>query len=456
MFKYRFILYDGQYNRLCHPVYKQDLALEWAFESQQYFRRANLSGQLVFVGADFDWIMSKDFEQKIYVYLSVDWNDSGTWQNYWTGSFHQTDCTINYDDKKITVKPNVEDRYTKILAGMEKEYDLIKLTPAVQPVNMTRRPMLQIYSAGEEVVSCFLSSMAWEQECESVTDDNRLIDDYHFGQIGEYAEFAFGDNYFIGTVLSHGLDTGEWNDFGNNGTYQMNYFKSYISSAQDVVFRNGIRVYINGTQTLIWEYYQDSTTGWELIPSEFTLSAKQTGYSDQTTTQTVSKIYGRWCVAANLTDCYPIAQDDIVTYNRNYKYCKPYSGDNIVTMNYEMSTTPTQWGINNAGKYYKEPTNDTPYAKKYFPISRSTWGNASLWYMQTDTTRTAEEALRVPTVLRDAFTIEAVIKALLNQIDSGLWFDGTSTYSQYRPKVTCWWQNIRSPRRKHLSRLQRC
>ena len=62
MFKYRFILYDGQNNRLCHPVYKQDLAVEWAFESQQYFRRANLSGQLVFVGADFDWIMSKDFE----------------------------------------------------------------------------------------------------------------------------------------------------------------------------------------------------------------------------------------------------------------------------------------------------------------------------------------------------------------------------------------------------------
>ena len=450
MFKYRFILYDGQNNRLCHPVYKQDLALEWAFESQQYFRRANLSGQLVFVGADFDWIMSKDFEQKIYVYLSVDWNDSGTWQNYWTGSFHQTDCTINYDDKKITVKPNVEDRYTKILAGMEKEYDLIKLTPAVQPVNMTRRPMLQIYSAGEEVVSCFLSSMAWEQECESVTDDNKLIDDYHFGQIGEYAEFAFGDNYFIGTVLSHGLDTGEWNDFGNNGTYQMNYFKQYITSAQDVVFRNGIRVYLNGTQTLIWEYYQDSTTGWQLIPSEFTLSAKRTGYSDQTTTQTVSKIYGRWCVAANLTDCYPIAQDDIVTYNRNYKYCKPYSGDNIVTMNYEMSTTPTQWGINNAGKYYKEPTNDTPYAKKYFPISRSTWGNASLWYIQTDTTRTAEEALRVPTVLRDAFTIEAVIKALLNQIDSGLRFDGTSTYSQFlfgsNPLLNNWGRLVISPK----------
>ena len=317
MIKYRFILNDGTNNRLSNPIYKDDLALEWAFESQQYFRRANLGGNLVFIGADFDWIMAVDFEQKIMVTIQVDWTNSGTWQNYWQGSFHQTDCTINFDDKKITVKPNVEDRYNKILAGLEKEYDLIKLTPAIQSVNLTRRPMLQIYSAGEEVVSCFLSSMAWEQECESVSDVNKITNDYHFGKIGEYVEITFGSNTFIGTYPNHGLDTGEWNDFGSNSNYKMNYFQEIVSTGQNVAYRDGIRVYRANTQVLIWEYQQESTQGFLVIPSEFTLVAQQSGYGNQTATNVTSAIYGRWCVAAQLSDCYAIEQNDLVSYNRN-------------------------------------------------------------------------------------------------------------------------------------------
>ena len=448
MIKYRFILNDGTNNRLSSPIYKDDLAIEWAFESQQYFRRSNLSSQLVFVGADFDWLMAVSFEQKIMLTIQVDWNGTGAWHNYWQGSFHQTDCTINYDDKKISVKPITEDRYTKILAGLDKEYDLISLTPAVQPVNLTRRPMLQIYSTGEQVVSCFLSSMAWEQECEATTDVGRLIDDYHFGQIGQYMEFSFGTNIFVGTKIPHG--TGEWNDFGNNGTYQMNYFQEMLSVEQDVVFRNGVRVYYINTNILIWQYSQESQDGFDDLPSTFTLHAERTGYTDQETTLVVSQIFGRWCVAAQLTGCEPIPQNDIVTYNRNYKYCKPYSGNDIITMCYDMSDTPTEWGINNAGKYYTQPANDITHGIKYFPVSRSSWGNASLWYTQDANTRYAEEELRVPTRLRDAFTIEAAIKVLIGQIDSTITFDATSAYSVFlygtNPLLSDWGRLVISPK----------
>lgn len=430
MIKYRFILNDGTNDRLSSPIYKDDLALEWAFESQQYFRRANLGGNLVFIGADFDWIMSVDFEQKIMVTIQVDWTNSGTWQNYWQGSFHQTDCTINYDDKKITVKPNVEDRYNKILAGLEKEYDLIKLTPAIQPVNLTRRPMLQIYSAGEEVVSCFLSSMAWEQECESVSDVNKITDDYHFGKIGEYIEISFDSNTFIGTYPNHGLDTGEWNDFGSNSNYKMNYFQEIVSTGQNVAYRDGIRVYRANTQVLIWEYQQESTQGFLVIPSEFTLIAQQSGYGNQTATNITSAIYGRWCVAAQLSGCYAIEQNDLVTYNRNYKYCKPYDGIEIVEMTYNSSSTPTEWGVRTDGTYYVKPREDD-FANNFFPVARSTWGKASLWYVHGMYVEALESNLRVNTLLRDAFTLEAVIKALLSEIDSTIQFDATSTYSQF-------------------------
>lgn len=453
MVNYRFILNNGTSNRLSHPIYKDDLSIEWTFESQKYFRRANLSGQLIYVGDDFDWIMAVSFEQKIMLTIQVDWNGTGSWQNYWQGSFHQTDCTINYDDKKISVKPNVEDRYTKILAGMEKEYDLIKLAPAVQPVNMTRRPMLQIYTKGEDVVSCFLSSMAWEQECEAVDNDNTLTNTYHFGPIGIYADFVMTNNItFSGTLYNHGAGTGEWNDYGNNGTYYFCYWQRVEYLSGDYYYYNGIRAYRMSDNALIWEFSQvvvtpEQNDAYLALPDTFTMQAKKAGFSNQNCTMTKSTIYGRWCVAAQLSGCLPIPTSDIVTYNRNYKYCKPYDGNNeIIEMSYEVSTTPTEWGMNDDGKYYVKPTGNN----NYFPVARSRWGKSSLWYKQAYEERFIEESLRVPTRLRDAFTLEAVISVLLGQVDNSITFAATSAYSQFlfgtNPLLSDWGRLVISPK----------
>ena len=430
MIHYQFIVNNGTESRTCYPRWKADTAISYAFEQQQMFRRAQLSNNLIFVGTDYDWLMATDFEAKFTVQIKADWTGSGYYSNYWAGSFHKTDATINVDKKMFSVKPTVEDRYNAILAGLEKEYDLIKLTPAIQPVHLTRRPMLQIYSAGEEVVSCFLSSMAWEQECESVTNVGKILDDYHFGKIGEYVEISFDSNVFIGTKQSHSNTSGEWNDYGNNGTYKMNYYQEIYSVGQNVVFRNGIRVYRNGTQVLIWEFYQESLSGFNELPDEFTLAAQQSGYSNQPAQMTTSQIFGRWCVAAQLEGCYAIDQDDLVTYNRNYKYCKPYDGDEIIEMTYNSSDTPTEWGVRTDGTYYVKPREDT-FAYNLFPVARSTWSKASLWYVHNLYVEALETNLRVSTLLRDAFTLEAVIKALLSQIDNTIQFDGTQLYSRF-------------------------
>lgn len=160
MARYRFTLNNGTENRICYPRWKADTSLDFVFEQNQMFRRATLSSNLVFVGSDYDWIMATDFEQKISVVISADWAENGTYTAYWSGAFHRTDCTINTDNKSVKVKPIVDDRYNKILAGLDKEYDLIKLLPAIQPVTTIRRPLLQIYSANENIVSCFLSGMS--------------------------------------------------------------------------------------------------------------------------------------------------------------------------------------------------------------------------------------------------------------------------------------------------------
>lgn len=438
MAKYRWILSykagNNTYTRECVPNWKDDLSKEYSFETGQLFRRAALSGNITFLGADYDWLMAIPFGAKINVELKIQWVVNGSYQNYWNGYFYITDCTVNVDNKSIKVKPSVADRYNAILAGLEKEYDLIKLTPAIQPVHLKRRPMLQIYTAGEEVVSCFLSTMSWEQECESVNNDSDLRDDYHFGQIGQYIEFHFGTNTFIGTKVEHGLDTGQWNDFGDNGTYRMDYFQDATYDFTQWVLTNGLRVYLSGTQTLVWEFSQTTTaslqTGYLEIPDTFTLTAKATGYTDQEVEQLKTAIYGRWCIAADLEGSYAIKSDDIVPYNRNYKYCIPYQGIDVIEMTYNASTTPTEWGVRDDGKYYVKPREDTALNMS-FPVARSRWSKASIWYEYSAPQELMESSLRVDTYLRDAFTLEAVIKALLSQIDNTILFDGTQVYSQF-------------------------
>ena len=116
MVRYRFILRNTT-DHIARPIWKSDLAKEYAFESGQMFRRATLSGDLTFIGKDYDWIMAQPFSAKIIVILQVSWAQPDVWTGtYWQGEFYRTDCTINVDDKTIKVKPNVSDRYNNILA----------------------------------------------------------------------------------------------------------------------------------------------------------------------------------------------------------------------------------------------------------------------------------------------------------------------------------------------------
>ena len=308
MAKYKWFLSYSSYTRECRPVWKDDLAKEYAFEQGQYFRRATLSGNITFLGADYDWIMAIPFGTKISVTLQIQWTDGGSYQNYWNGSFYITDCTINVDDKTISVKPNVEDRYNKILAGLDKEFDLIKLKPYAQYVNYKRRPLLQIYSLGDSIVSCFLGGMAWEQDV-SIDDAtaSQLQDDYHFGLIQEYVNITFEaaphllQDGLFGTWVNHGNEEGEWRDFGtDNGIYYATYFQTMeVVHSEQYNCTNGIRIYSESVgNTVLWEYSQttESTTpyGWSGIPNSFELEAKIQSQSNLNATQHRTDVFGRW------------------------------------------------------------------------------------------------------------------------------------------------------------------
>lgn len=444
MAKYKFILSNGSQTHIAIPIWKSDLSKVYAYEQEHKFMRATLSDSLVFLADDYDWIMAQSFEQKILITIQVDWQENGTFVDYWQGSFHQTDCTINLDDRSVKVKPNVEDRYNKILAGLEKEYDLIKLTPANQPVEMTRRAMLQIYTPSEDVVNCFLGGMAWEQEV--ANDDfteSELEDDLHFGLVGEFIQITFEDapsgltNGFYGT-WEHGMRQGEWPDFSSeDGVYYMTYFQSMDDEGGLWHYYNGLRIYAIGGTTVLWEFKQTTTseTGideYPPIPSTFIM--RGSGGADLTGSWTSTPIYGRWLLGHEFAGSYKIPSNDLVTNNRNYRYCYPYIMSDIIRMTTRNSTEPTEWGIRPDGNYYLPPTftyDEQFLIRGVYPLSRSAWGYASIWLVWWDSVAFTEQQLWTDMTLRDAYTLEAVISVLLGQIDPTITFAATSAYSEF-------------------------
>ena len=157
--KYRFYLNAGREQVRVNPIYKDDLAKELELETGQQFYRAKLSGKINFVRDDYDFINDKSFDTE-FIFRIEQSDDGGlSFFPYYTGKFMKTDCEWNNDDKKVTVQPDVYDQYNNVLAGLEKEYNLIELAPQITQLNYKKRPLIQIYIPGDSVVCCFFWGM---------------------------------------------------------------------------------------------------------------------------------------------------------------------------------------------------------------------------------------------------------------------------------------------------------
>lgn len=440
MVQYKWILQYSTQTHEAFPIWKDDLTLDYAFEQNQQFRRTALSTNIKFVGDDYTWIMNRPFGVKILLTIKAQWTHGAAYEDYWHGAFYITDCTINRDDQSITVKPSVEDRYTKILAGLDKEFDLIKLKPAQHYVNMKRRPMLQVYRPGEEIVSCFSGGLAWEQEVtDSSVSEYALYNDYFFGVIGSFVFISFEDaptgltTGMVGTWNNHGNDEGEWQDFGNDeGVYYMTYYQ--MRNASDTAF-NGLKIYEVGTNRLLYTFEQYSTgQGFLPIPSSFTMESTDESVPNLNASWTQTNIYGRWCVAQYFEGMRRVPSNDIVAYNRNYKWCYRYNSASCVVATSRGSSEPTKWGKKPDGNYYEEPLltpDEQLLVLGQFPVARSTWQTWSLWLQWGNIQQVEDMTLSAQRELRDAYPIEAVISVLLKEVDTSLSFAADTAHSLF-------------------------
>lgn len=409
---YRFELSAGIDTQDAYPIYGNDLSKDFERQSNEQFFRAKLSGKLTFQCDDYDFISARSFDTQFLFKIFISYTGGALWQNYWQGTFWKTDCEFNEDDKTVTVTPTVDDQYNAVLAGMEKEFDLISLAPAIERIKFDKRPMIQIYSLGSTTMACFLSGMYWEQECHAVTNANNLRNTYHFSECASQNIYVLSGeiNQEIAPVGS-GYTFGINEDSDEGGTFW-------------------IATLLRTSDNAEWQYRtpygaSEPTLPLTLYPVEGTPATANVVIDERTI-----RIFGRFVTDVNSILGQPTQQlsrdNDIVPDNRNYSRCLGYQFD-VIRFSTRLSATPTQWGILQPGQYYLPPSGTA----KYYPVARNTWAGVSVWFLFSDLDWYVEENGRKEYVLNDAFPIWSVISVLLAQIAPGITHAGTSDYSQF-------------------------
>ena len=439
--KYRFFLQIGEdgTKQTVRPNYKDDLTLDYELETNQRFYRAKLSGKINFVRADYDIINDAPFDSEFFLYIekSDDWGQ--TYNQYYKAKFMKTDCTFNDDDKLVTVKPETTDQYDDVLAGLEKEYNLITLAPTIQRITINKRPLIQIYVPGDSIVSCFLGGTNWEQDANATTDQNALIQTYHFALCNILKEIQITSHGSPAVI--HGLYTGRMATGASVNNFEgklypelnVNYY-IYISQQRlDGLPFGAVIVEIRkrSDDTAMFRYSKSTTSPFDTL--EFDLTAVEGSGATGTMHADMKSynIYARYlCDVEKIDDLntYPLSADDIVDNNRNYRRAIGYTID-VAFISNNFSDTPTEWGLADNGKYFAPPY--SIYGQTFYPIARSTWRYASLWFGFYLMDWILEEKARKAYTLRDAFTLSSCINVLLKEFAPGITHEATPEYSQF-------------------------
>jgi hypothetical protein len=427
------------YGRKANPIYKDDLAKEYELETNQRFYRAKLSGKISFIRDDYDFINTRPFDYE-FLYGIDKSNDGGkTWVPYFSGKFMKTDCTFVDYDKKVTVQPDTIDDYNEVLAGLEKEYNLITLAPSIQRITINKRPLIQIYVPGDSIVSCFLGGTNWEQDANATTDPNALVRTYHFALCNILKEIQI-TSHGSPAVIS-GLYTGRMATGATPGTFTGNLYPElnvnyYIFISQQTT--NGtpfgiaiVEIRKRSDDTVMFRYTKATQEPFDTL--EFDLTAVEGSGATGTMHADMKSynIYARYLVDVEKIgdlDTYPLPSEDIVDNNRNYRRAIGYAID-VAFISNDFSDTPTEWGLADNGKYFAPPY--SIYGQTYYPIARSTWRYASLWFGFYLMDWLLEEKARKEYTLRDAFPVASCISVLLNQIAPGITHAATAEYSQF-------------------------
>lgn len=438
-------------------------------DSDEVFFREKLDSPIRLKGADYDFVYDRFFpshlEEKMLVNIKQVYSAGGIEKeiDYYNGYFTRVDCEFDNDNKVVEINVTTDDIYEDLLAGVDDEYDIIKMDIPTAKMQYKIRPIIQVYRQGDNKLTNFVGGTYWEEDCISDISQIDLINVYGFTLnsylckisvganpnipqelIGDYIcnfgsveirtyqttnGFGLTDYHTIKTLNGEGL-----NKYGHIVDVNWTYHKiistqpsppavttitgevtstlRYVNGQQSAIYSFNTYYNVTAEPTYNWTYIQTSPLGYGTIL--FTSLA-------------LSNIYSRAIMGKLMQGAFPRRTSDITEYNTSYRYVKGIDAEIIST--YQESIEATKWGKNDNGNYFMEPNT----LIKHYPISRSTWENYSLWFRFNSSLISELENGSRDIILKDAYTIEATIQALLNKIlgEGVVKFEGTTDYSEF-------------------------
>lgn len=422
---------DTQYD--VHPVFSDNMKLSIEREEEQIFRREKIDGTFQFVGEDFDLIDScgDSIQFTLLLYRGA--------ALVGTGTFYKTDCTIDYDNKNISIKLTTTDVYEKFLANYDNKYNLVKLAPMIRQMSLRRRGVLQIYAKGEKVLTNIVGGMSFEQTAAEVTDINTLINTYKFSSIAPMA--------YISISASQILDQSIADAVGN-------YFMYHSITSETILYKQeGGHYHIQvtdgygiNTALLIDDNTSQTVAIGDITSTDdgaiWEYKRTQSGVTTTKCRSTYNKdgnLYGRYLCPSDTHDTYivPRPTEDICEYDANYPYVRPSGSGDIVprlAMITKRSADPTPWGIDSSMRYFTAPElSDEQKADgvNSIPVGQSHWGRFSTWIVLDAELRNVMDLFNNDFTLKDAYPLWSAIKVLLAKVAPNLHFGNSSTYSQF-------------------------
>ena len=444
--KYRFLLQIGETGEKqeVKPLYKDDLALEYALESGQKFYRAQLSGKLNFIRGDYDTINDAAFDAEFFLYIEKS-NDWGlTYNEYHKSRFTKTDCTFNDDSHIVTVQPETVDEYNKVLAGLEKEYNLTEIAPEIEYLTIKKRPLIQIYIPGDSKISCFLSGMHWEQDANSVSAQDQLVNTYHFALCNIIKQINITSVELNPPTPSDvtGLYFGSMSYLTAPNRYQGRLYRQdnsdyyiEISQIMEGAYPHGsvsVRLYRTSDSTMLFFYNHDNTD--EPFDTEtFSMTSDPAGGAAGAlnASMTSYNVYGRFLCDVDSIDGTPtlaIPSSDIVSNNRNYSRVIGYALGGVYMSRF-FSEEPTKYGKASNGQYFMPPYTLTN--ENFLPLLQTMWTDFSLWFSFGLFYEMYDNKARKSYTLRNAYTLSSCINVLLKQFAPEVKHEATEEYSQF-------------------------
>lgn len=444
--KYKFYISKNDGDKVeVRPHYKE-LNKKYAKESGQEFFRISLDGKINLFGTDYEIVSQSNIEDQLVFIIDKYNSTSKKWVEYYRGEFSKTDCKFDHDKKKCELKTTAVDGYTEVMNKYENTYDLIKLAPEISKINLHKRSAIEVYIRGSNTFSMFFAGTYMEDDVNTIVDSHEdLKNKYYFAYLRAANEFRIynaKDNSINGVYA------------GYNGVYDNQYgtYQCYLEkdpNNQPPLVNYYICLKRKSDGTLLYKSKTSINILDETISGDFDeendkhirYGSELVNVNDESDICNFTDLFLYYTYQRVLCDVdsigdtptYDLPVDDFIhTEKAAYKKCIGLKDMNNIVCYALTSENPTQYGVNDLNRYFIKPVFSltTPY-RRAVPVCKSTWANASIWYVYDIMFSGYDEKLRKQYTLNDSYSIGAVIKAILKKIDPNITHEPTPEYSQF-------------------------